>query len=158
MAAGDVIRGNLIGTGKQFAIVAGRFNEFVVDSLVHGAEVALQQHGVAADAITVVQVPGCFELPLAVRRVAQAHPDVAGVIALGAVIRGATAHFDFVAGQCASGLAQVSLELDLPVGFGVLTTDTIEQAIERSGTKAGNKGAEAALTVLEMANLTVGGS
>ncbi len=153
MMANEVISGNLDGKGMKFAIVAGRFNEYIVDSLVKGALNALSQHAVAVDAIVVVQVPGCFELPLAVRQVARAHPDLDAVIALGAVIRGATTHYDFVAGECASGIARVSLELDLPVAFGVLTTENIEQAIERAGTKAGNKGADAALTALEMANL-----
>ncbi|MEM7218151.1 MAG: 6,7-dimethyl-8-ribityllumazine synthase [Pseudomonadota bacterium] len=151
----DYTRGTLSGAGRKFAIVAARFNETIVDQLVRGARATLSQHGVGADDVTLVQVPGCFELPFAVRRVANAYPDLDGVIALGTVIRGATAHFDYVAGECASGLARVALELDLPVSFGVLTTETIEQAIERSGTKAGNKGADAALTALEMAGLSV---
>lgn len=154
MAAHNVIKGSLNGAGKRFALVAGRFNEYIVDSLVNGARNTLEQHGVAPDDIFLVQVPGCFELPLAARMVAQSNPDIAGIVALGAVIRGATPHFDYVAGECASGIRQVSMELNLPVGFGVLTTETIEQAIERAGTKAGNKGADVALTVLEMANLS----
>ncbi len=149
----SAIMGSLNGSGKKFALVAGRFNEYIVDSLVRGARNTLEQHGVAAQDIMLVQVPGCFELPLAVRQVARSQKNLAGIVALGAVIRGATPHFDYVAGECASGLRQVSMELDLPVGFGVLTTETIEQAIERAGTKAGNKGADVALTVLEMSNL-----
>ena len=147
-----MIQGHYRGEGKRFAIVAGRFNEYIVDSLVKGALDALNRHGVDAGSVEIVQVPGCFELPLAARKLAQSG-EYAGIIALGAVIRGATPHFDYVAGTCASGLARVSLDADLPVAFGVLTTDTIEQAIERAGTKAGNKGADAALTVLEMSNL-----
>jgi len=154
MAAHNVIKGSLNGAGKRFALVAGRFNEYIVDSLVNGARNTLEQHGVAPDDISLVQVPGCFELPMAVRMVAQSDSGLDGIVALGVVIRGATPHFDFVAGECASGIRQVSMELDLPVGFGVLTTETIEQAIERAGTKAGNKGADVALTVLEMANLS----
>lgn len=153
MTAVTMHKGSLDGAGRKFAIVAGRFNEYIVDSLVGGAVAALEQHGVDPKQILAVQVPGAFELPLAVRRVAQKHTDLDAVIALGAVIRGATTHYDFVAGECASGLARVSLELDLPVAFGVLTTENIEQAIERAGTKAGNKGADAAMTALEMANL-----
>ena len=153
MTATTIHRGSLNGSGKKFAVVAGRFNEYIVDSLVRGACAALEQHGVDSTQIVCVQVPGCFELPLGVRRVAQQRTDLDAVIALGAVIRGATTHYDFVAGECASGLARVSLELDLPVAFGVLTTENIEQAIERAGTKAGNKGADAAITALEMANL-----
>ena len=153
MTAVTMHKGTLDGAGRKFAIVAGRFNEYIVDSLVSGAHAALEQHGVDPAHIVAVQVPGAFELPLAVRRVAQKHTDLDAIIALGAVIRGATTHYDFVAGECAAGLARVSLELDLPVSFGVLTTENIEQAIERAGTKAGNKGADAAITALEMANL-----
>ncbi|MGI9326224.1 MAG: 6,7-dimethyl-8-ribityllumazine synthase [Pseudomonadales bacterium] len=147
-----MIQGHYRGEGKRFAIVAGRFNEYIVDSLVKGAIDALNRHGVDPGSVEVVQVPGCFELPLVARKLARTG-DYAGIIALGAVIRGATPHFDYVAGTCATGLARVSLDEDLPVAFGVLTTETIEQAIERAGTKAGNKGADAALTVLEMSNL-----
>ncbi|MFK7916146.1 MAG: 6,7-dimethyl-8-ribityllumazine synthase [Pseudomonadales bacterium] len=147
-----MIQGQYRGEGKRFAIVAGRFNEYIVDSLVKGALDALSRHGVDVANVTVVQVPGCFELPLAAKRLARSG-SYDGIITLGAVIRGATPHFDYVAGQCAAGIARVSLEEDLPVAFGVLTTETIEQAIERAGTKAGNKGADAAMTVLEMSNL-----
>ncbi len=147
------IEGGFNGAGRKFAIVAGRFNSFIVDSLVTGAIDALVRHGVKAADITLVKVPGCFELPQAVQRVAAGKAKYSAVIALGAVIRGATPHFDYVAGQCAAGLARLTLELPIPVAFGVLTTDTIEQAVERCGTKAGNKGADAAMTALEMTNL-----
>lgn len=147
-----MIQGQCRGDGKRIAIVAARFNEFIVDSLVKGAVDTLGRNGVDADRVTLVQVPGCFELPLVARRLARSG-KYDGVIALGVVIRGATPHFEYVAGNCAAGLARVSLDEDLPVIFGVLTTETIEQAVERAGTKAGNKGADAALTVLEMANL-----
>ncbi len=147
-----MIQGHMRGDGKRFAIVAGRFNEYIVDSLVKGALDALARHGIDRATVPVVQVPGCYELPLVAKKLARSG-DYDGIIALGAVIRGATPHFDYVAGNCASGLAQVSYEFELPVAFGVLTTDTIEQAIERAGTKAGNKGADAALTVLEMSSL-----
>lgn len=147
-----MIQGQYRGEGKRFAIVAGRFNEYIVDSLVKGALDALGRHGVDVSNVPVVQVPGCFELPLAAKRLARSG-SYDGIITLGAVIRGATPHFDYVAGQCAAGIARVSLEEDLPVAFGVLTTENIEQAIERAGTKAGNKGADAAMTVLEMSNL-----
>lgn len=147
-----MIQGQYRGEGKRFAIVAGRFNEYIVDSLVKGAIDALSRNGVDAGSVRLVQVPGCFELPLVCRKLARSG-DYDGIIALGVVIRGATAHFEYVAGTCANGLARVSLDEDLPIAFGVLTTDTIEQAIERAGTKAGNKGADAAMTVLEMSNL-----
>ena len=147
------IEGGFSGAGRKFAIVAGRFNGYIVDNLVVGAIDTLVRHGVNAKDITLVKVPGCFELPLAVKRVAASKSGYHAIIALGAVIRGATPHFDYVAGQCAAGLARMSLELSLPVAFGVLTTDTIEQAVERAGTKAGNKGADAAMTALEMVNV-----
>ncbi len=147
------IEGDFGGNGRKFAIVAGRFNSYIVDSLVDGAIDTLVRHGVNAKDITLIKVPGCFELPLAVKRVAEGKAKHDAIIALGAVIRGATPHFDYVAGQCAAGLARMSLELSLPVAFGVLTTDSIEQAVERAGTKAGNKGADAAMTALEMVTL-----
>ena len=147
------IEGDFGGNGRRFAIVAGRFNGYIVDSLVAGAIDTLTRHGVSAKDITLIKVPGCFELPLAVKRVAEGKAKHDAIIALGAVIRGATPHFDYVAGQCAAGLARMSLELSLPVAFGVLTTDSIEQAVERAGTKAGNKGADAAMTALEMVTL-----
>lgn len=149
----NVIEGNMRATGKKFAIVVSRFNSFVVESLLEGALDALERTGEVSDAdVTVIRVPGAYELPLAAKRVAQ-KGNFDAIIALGAVIRGGTPHFDFVAGECNKGLAQVSLEFDIPVSFGVITTDSIEQAIERSGTKAGNKGAEAALGALEMVNV-----
>src|SRR5262245_41498195 len=147
------IEGGLVGNNRKFAIVAGRFNGYIVDSLVAGAIDTLVRHGVDAKNITLIKVPGAFELPLAAKRVGESKGGYDAIIALGAVIRGATPHFDYVAGNCASGLARVSLELKLPVAFGVLTTDSIEQAIERAGTKAGNKGCDAALTALEMVNM-----
>ncbi|WP_394200265.1 6,7-dimethyl-8-ribityllumazine synthase [Shewanella waksmanii] len=149
----NVVQGNIESKDAKIAIVVSRFNSFVVESLLEGAIDTLKRFGQVADEnITVVRVPGAVELPLAARRVA-ASGKFDGIIALGAVIRGGTPHFDFVAGECNKGLAQIALEYDLPVSFGVLTTDTIEQAIERSGTKAGNKGGEAALGLLEMVNV-----
>ncbi len=149
----NIIEGNVRATGKKFALVISRFNSFVVEHLVDGAVDALERHGeVSEQDITLVRVPGAYELPLAAQKLA-ATGKYDAIIALGAVIRGGTPHFDFVAGECNKGLAQVSLEHSIPVAFGVITTDTIEQAIERSGTKAGNKGAEAAMTALEMVNV-----
>lgn len=136
----------------RFGIVVGRFNSFVVESLVNGALDTLRRHGVADQNITVVRAPGCWELPLVAERMAHTQQYDA-IIALGAVIRGGTPHFDYVAGECAKGLGQVSMKTGLPVIFGVLTTDSIEQAIERSGTKAGNKGSDAAMTAIEMVDL-----
>ena len=146
------IEGNLSGTGRKVAIVAARFNSLIVERLVEGAVDALVRHGVNTDDITLVRVPGAFEVPLVVRKLA-AGGKFQGVIALGAVIRGATPHFDYVAGECASGLSRAMNDTGVPVGFGVLTVDTIEQAIERAGTKAGNKGIDAAMTVIEMMDL-----
>lgn len=149
----NVIEGNVRATGKKFAIVVARFNSFVVESLLEGALDTLERHGeVNPDDITVVRVPGAYEMPLAAKKVAEKGKFDA-IIAIGAVIRGGTPHFDFVAGECNKGLAQVSLDAGIPVAFGVITTDSIEQAIERSGTKAGNKGSEAALSALEMVNV-----
>ena len=149
----NVIEGSFVASGKKFAIVVSRFNAFVVESLLEGAVDALKRHGNVADNdITVVRVPGAYELPVAAKRIA-AKGEFDAVIAIGAVIRGGTPHFDFVAGECNKGLAQVAMEFDIPVAFGVITVDSIEQAIERSGTKAGNKGAEAALSALEMVNV-----
>lgn len=146
------IEGNLTGKGRKVAIVAARFNSLIVERLVEGAVDALVRHGVSNDDITLVRVPGAFEVPLVVRKLA-AGGKFEGVIALGAVIRGATPHFDYVAGECASGLSRAMNDTGVPVGFGVLTVDTIEQAIERAGTKAGNKGIDAAMTVIEMMDL-----
>lgn len=136
----------------RYAILVGRFNSFVVEHLLEGAIDTLKRHGVAEQNITVAYAPGAWELPVVAKKLAQSQKYDA-VIALGAVIRGSTPHFDFVAGECAKGLGVVALESTLPVINGVLTTDSIEQAIERSGTKAGNKGAEAALTAIEMVHL-----
>ena len=146
------IEGDFQPGEARFALVASRFNGFIVESLVAGAVDALRRHGVAAGRITLVRVPGAWELPLAVSKLA-ASGDYEAVIALGAVIRGATPHFEYVAGECTKGLASAALQTGVPVAFGVLTVDTIEQAIERAGTKAGNKGAEAALSALEMINV-----
>jgi 6,7-dimethyl-8-ribityllumazine synthase len=147
-----VIEGDLIATTASITIVVARFNELVVDSLLKGALDALKRHGVQDSNITIVKVPGAFELPLAAKKAAE-QEGCDAVIVLGAVIRGGTPHFDYVAGQAASGIAQVGLDANKPVIFGVLTTDSIEQAIERSGTKAGNKGADAAVTAIEMISL-----
>lgn len=145
--------GTMIATGDgRYAIACSRFNDLIVDRLLHGAVDALTRHGVGRDDIDVVWVPGAWELPIAAQRLARSGRYVA-VVCLGAVVRGATAHFEHVAGQCAAGLQRVALESDIPVTFGVLTTDTIDQAIERAGTKAGNKGADAALAALETVNL-----
>ncbi len=148
----NIIEGDFATPKGRFVIVAGRFNGFVVEALVNGARDALVRHGVAEDAIDLVRVPGAWEIPLAAQHLAKAG-NHAAVIALGAVIRGATPHFDYVAGEAAKGLATAARDSGVPVAFGVLTTDTIEQAIERAGTKAGNKGADAALAALEMVNL-----
>lgn len=136
----------------RIALVAARFNSFIVQSLVNGAIDALRRHGVPEAQIDLIWTPGSFELPLATQRLA-ASERYQGLVALGAVIRGGTPHFEYVAGECTKGLASVSLRYNIPVGFGVLTVDSIDQAIERAGTKAGNKGAEAALSVLEMVSL-----
>ena len=147
-----VIEGDLIATTASITIVVARFNELVVDSLLKGALDALKRHGVQDSNVTIVKVPGAFELPLAAKKAAE-QEGCDAVIVLGAVIRGGTPHFDYVAGQAASGIAQVGLDSNKPVIFGVLTTDSIEQAVERSGTKAGNKGADAAMTAIEMISL-----
>jgi 6,7-dimethyl-8-ribityllumazine synthase len=152
MGSVTMIEGGYAGNGKKFAIVAARFNSLVVQPMVQGALDTLRRNGVRDEDVTLVWVPGCFELPVTVKRVgAKGKHDA--VIALGAVIRGGTPHFDFVAGQCAAGLQQAALALELPVTFGVLTCDTTEQAMDRAGVKSGNKGADAALTALEMVNL-----
>jgi 6,7-dimethyl-8-ribityllumazine synthase len=138
--------------GARFAIVAARFNELIVDRLVEGALDTLRRHGVADSQVVLARAPGAFELPLVCQRLA-ASGKFEAVIALGCVIRGATPHFEFVAAEAAKGCSNVALSTGVPVAFGVLTTDTIDQALERAGTKAGNKGADAALTALEMVNL-----
>jgi 6,7-dimethyl-8-ribityllumazine synthase len=149
---GQVFEGGLDGTGRRVAIAASRFNRLVTEQLVAGAVEALRRHGVAEADVDLAWAPGSFELPLVAARLA-ASGRYAGVVAIGAVVRGETPHFDHVASQAASGLATVARTASVPVAFGVLTTDTMEQALDRAGGKAGNKGAEAALTVLEMAGL-----
>lgn len=147
-----VYEGKLSGEGRRIGIAASRFNETIVGRLVEGAIDGLVRHGVDREAIDVAWVPGAMELPLVASRLAKSG-NYDAVITLGAVIRGATGHYDVVAGQCAAGVQRAQLDTGVPIVFGVLTTDTIEQAIERSGTKAGNKGFEAATTAIEMANL-----
>jgi len=144
--------GHLLGQGLKFGLVAGRFNEFITNKLISGALDALNRHGVQDQDIEVAWVPGAFEIPFVARKMASMKKYDA-VICLGAVIRGATPHFDYVAGEVAKGVAKVGLESGVPAIFGVITADTIEQAIERAGTKAGNKGWDAAVTAIEMANL-----
>jgi len=144
--------GNFKEVSGKFALVVGRFNSFVVESLLQGAIDVLVRQGIPESDIEIYRVPGAFEIPLAVKRIA-ATKKYDAIVALGAVIRGGTPHFEYVAGECVKGIGAVSLEFGLPVAFGVLTVDSIEQAIERSGTKAGNKGAEAAMSVVEMINL-----
>jgi len=147
-----VYEGMLVGRGLRVGIVVGRFNEFISGKLLEGARDALLRHEVSEDDIDVAWVPGSFEIPLVAKRLA-ASGRYDAVICLGAVIRGATPHFEYVSAEVSKGIANVSLETGVPVIFGVLTTDTIEQAIERAGTKAGNKGFEAAVTAIEMAQL-----
>lgn len=142
----------IASTDHRYAIVASRFNELVVDRLVDGAVDALVRHGAASDHVTVVRVPGAWEIPLVVDRLAKSG-QYRAVIALGALIRGATAHFDYIAGQVSAGVSRASLDSGIPCVFGVLTTDTLEQAFERAGSKAGNKGAEAALAAIEMVSI-----
>lgn len=148
----ETIEGKLTPNGGRYAIVVGRWNAFVVESLLEGAIDSLTRHGVEESNITIVRAPGAFEIPLVVQKVA-ASKKYDAIIALGAVIRGGTPHFEYVAGECTKGLASVSLEYGIPVSFGVLTVDSIEQAIERAGTKAGNKGEEAAMSAFEMVSL-----
>lgn len=147
-----IIEGDFTTVVGNYCLLATRWNSFIVEKLIDGAEDTLRRHGIDDSQITHCYVPGAFEMPLAAKRLAQTG-NYDAIIALGAVIRGGTPHFEYVAGECTKGLAQVSLELDLPITFGVLTVDNIEQAIERAGTKAGNKGAEAAITALEMVSL-----
>jgi len=148
----EEITGNIIGTEKSFAIVVSRFNELISASLLRGAVDTLTRHGVDEEDITIVWTPGAFDIPLVAKILAESGKHNA-IIALGCVIRGATAHFEYVAGEAASGISQVSMQTGVPVLFGILTTDTIEQAIERAGTKSGNKGADAAMAAIEMACL-----
>ena len=150
-----LIEGSLKAEGKRFGIIAARFNDFITEKLVGGALDALDRSGAARDDVALVKVPGAFEIPLAAKKMAASkHYDA--IICLGAVIRGATSHYDYVCAEVSKGIASVSLDFGMPVIFGVLTTDTIEQAIERAGTKAGNKGFDAAMAAIEMANLMAG--
>lgn len=148
----NIKEANLVATGKKFTIIMSRFNDFITDRLVGGAMDALLRSGAADKDIEIIKVPGAFEIPLVAKRTAEKKQTNA-IICLGAVIRGATPHFDYVSAEVSKGIAQVSMECSIPVIFGILTTDTIEQAIERAGTKAGNKGWDAAISAVEMANL-----
>jgi len=148
----EIIEGQLLAQDARFALVVSRFNALISEKLLDGALDALRRHGADMDRVTVAWCPGAFEIPLVARKMAE-KGDADAVICLGAVIRGATSHYDFVAGEAAKGVAHASLATGVPVIFGVLTTDTIEQAIERAGTKAGNKGADAAIAAIEMVNL-----
>lgn len=147
-----ILEGNLIGSGKKFGIVVSRFNEFITSKLLSGAEDALVRHGVNSDDITVAWVPGAFEIPLIAQKMAKSKKYDA-VICLGAVIKGSTSHYDYVCAEVSKGVAAAGMNTETPVIFGVVTTDNIEQAIERAGTKAGNKGYDAGVTAIEMANL-----
>lgn len=146
------IEGDLNARDMRITIVASRFNDFIVESLIKGAVHCLRMHGATDSAIEIIRVPGAHEMPLVVDKIAAAH-HADGIVALGAVIRGATPHFEYVSGECLRGIAASGKQHGVPIGMGVLTTDTIEQAIERAGTKAGNKGEEATLAVIEMVNL-----
>jgi len=148
-----ILEAKLLAEGKKFALIASRFNDFITDKLVSGAVDALLRSGARDEDIDIVKVPGAFEIPLLAKKMA-AKTRYDAIICLGAVIRGATPHFDYVSAEVSKGVAMVSLEADIPVIFGIVTTDTIEQAIERAGTKAGNKGWSAAMSAIEMANLT----
>ncbi len=152
MSAIKTIEGDFTSGKGKFAIIVGRWNAFVVESLLAAAIDTLKRHGVADAQISIIRAPGAFEIPLVCKKIAE-QKKFDAIIALGAVIRGGTPHFEYVAGECTKGLAQVMMEYGVPVAFGVLTVDSIEQAIERSGTKAGNKGAEAAGSALEMVSL-----
>jgi 6,7-dimethyl-8-ribityllumazine synthase len=148
-----ILEAKLLAEGKKFALIASRFNDFITEKLVSGAVDALLRSGARDEDIDIVKVPGAFEIPLLAKKMA-AKTRYDAIICLGAVIRGATPHFDYVSAEVSKGVAMVSLEADIPVIFGIITTDTIEQAIERAGTKAGNKGWSAAMSAIEMANLT----
>lgn len=152
MSSIKTIEGSYTPGSANYGIAVSSFNSFIVERLLEGALGALRKHGVEDRGISIVRVPGAFELPLAVKTMAES-TNYDAIIALGTVIRGGTAHFEYVAGECVKGISQVGLSQGLPVSFGVLTVDTIEQAIERAGTKAGNKGEEAALTAMEMLSL-----
>lgn len=146
------LEGNVVASGLKVAIVAARFNEFIVSKLIGGAKDALLRHGMEEDDITLAWVPGAFEIPLVAKQLAKTG-DYDAIVCVGAVIKGATSHYDYVCAEVSKGIASVGLETNVPVIFGVVTTDNIEQAIERAGTKAGNKGYDAACTAIEMANL-----
>ena len=146
------VEANLIGKGLKFAVVAARFNDFITGKLIEGADDGLLRHGVNGDDITLYRVPGAFEIPVVAKALAE-KDEYDAVICLGAIIRGATPHFDFVAAEASKGVAQVSMNSGKPVIFGIITTDNLEQAIDRAGTKSGNKGYDAAVTAIEMANL-----
>ncbi len=148
----NIYEGQLVGTGLKFGIVVSRFNEFITSKLLSGALDALRRHGVADDDVDVAWVPGSYEIPLVAKKLAESGRYDA-VICVGAVIRGATPHFDYVAGESAKGVAYVGFQTGVPTIYGIITTETIEQAIERAGTKAGNKGSDAAVAAIEMANL-----
>ena len=147
-----IMEGMLRGEGKTFAIVVSRFNDFITSKLLDGALDCLTRHGVKDEDLSLVRVPGAFEIPLAAQKLAQSG-KYDGVICLGAVIRGATTHYDYVCSEVSKGIAKVSLDTNIPVGFGIVTTENIEQAVERAGTKSGNKGYDTAMSVLEMADL-----
>ncbi len=148
----DTVEGRLSAEGFRFAIIVSRFNDFICSRLAEGAMDALLRHGADEEALRIVKVPGAFEIPLVAKKLSlSGHYDA--VICLGAVIRGATSHFEYVAAEVSKGIASVALETDVPISFGILTTDNLEQAIERAGSKAGNKGFEAAMVAIEMANL-----
>ena len=151
-----ILEGNVVGTGARIGMVAARFNEFIVSKLVSGAEDALVRHGVDSDSITLAWVQGAYEIPVIAKKMAESGRYDA-VICLGAVIKGSTSHYDLVCNEVSKGIAAVSLETGVPVLFGVITTDNIEQAIERAGTKAGNKGYDVACSAIEMINLIKGG-
>jgi 6,7-dimethyl-8-ribityllumazine synthase len=147
-----IIEGELLARDLRFGFIAARFNDFVVEPLIRGALDALKRHGASEKQIEIVRVPGAFDIPIVARKMALSRRYDA-LITLGAVVRGQTPHFDYVAGECASGISRIALESGVPIAFGVLTTDTMEQAVDRAGGKAGNKGADAAMVAIEMANL-----
>ncbi len=148
-----VLEGQLTAKGMRIGIIAARFNEFITSKLISGALDTLRRHGAEEDNITLAWVPGAFEIPLVAKKMAQSG-KYDGLICLGAVIRGATSHYDYVCNEASKGIAMVNMETGIPTGFGVLTTENIEQAVERAGTKAGNKGSDTAMAVMEMVNLT----
>ena len=147
-----IIEGELLARDLRFGFIAARFNDFVVEPLIRGALDVLKRHGATDKQVEIVRVPGAFDIPIVARKMALSHRYDA-LITLGAVVRGQTPHFDYVAGECASGISRIALESGVPIAFGVLTTDTMEQAVDRAGGKAGNKGADAAMVAIEMANL-----